>query len=668
MSAPPPRSSRSSRPSLVDAQLLGRLERAFAQMAGPSTLIDAAGLQRALGFRSEYLARRVLLAMDKDGDGVIRRDDFLAGVRALMYGSDRDRLSFAFRLHDDDGDGGIDPHELRRMIALTLAEDDIITDDNVGDELARSLFGAADRNGNGRISFEEFEAVVEGRPELLARMTRHEAMWIAPSEDLLARLETGTSRGFRVRLRRVIENRWVEVGCMALWVIVNMVLFVSGLFGDAPTPGGLWKHLSNAFSTPIAFNAALVLVPVLRRLLTWIRRTPALRHVPVDEAVTFHRILGHTLFGLAVGHGASELVSIATASDVTQQLVRTEVLTGIGWLALFAIMWLFSLAWIRRSGRFELFYFTHLLYIPWFAVAIVHAGSVFFAGGVGVVGLVAEHVIRRRRRNVRAPITRSAAMRSAVTRLEIARPPAFAFSPGDYVFLRVPEIARREWHPFTISSAPESPALTIHVRSLGNWSSALRKRVEDDEALGSTEPIDAYIDGPYGSPSRHIFDSRYAVLIGAGIGVTPFASILESILLRARSGSTVTLKKVHFFWLNRDAYSFEWFASLLSELESQDDKMLLDLHIYMTGGRAGAAAMGLEIARELRREAGKGDLVTGLRAMTHMGQPDFRAILEGIARQHSSAVDVFFCGPLALGRKLRAICLELGLRFREERF
>ncbi len=40
------------------------------------------------------------------------------------------------------------------------------------------------------------------------------------------------------------------------------------------------------------------------------------------------------------------------------------------------------------------------------------------------------------------------------------------------------------------------------------------------------------IDGPYGAPSSHIFRAQHAVLIGAGIGVTPFASILQSIMHR----------------------------------------------------------------------------------------------------------------------------------------
>lgn len=44
---------------------------------------------------------------------------------------------------------------------------------------------------------------------------------------------------------------------------------------------------------------------------------------------------------------------------------------------------------------------------------------------------------------------------SKVTHLVIRRPQNFEFHPGDYVFVRIPQIAKYEWHPFTISSAPE---------------------------------------------------------------------------------------------------------------------------------------------------------------------------------------------------------------------
>lgn len=42
-----------------------------------------------------------------------------------------------------------------------------------------------------------------------------------------------------------------------------------------------------------------------------------------------------------------------------------------------------------------------------------------------------------------------------VTHLLIERPPLFHYRPGDYLYLNVPSIALYEWHPFTISSAPE---------------------------------------------------------------------------------------------------------------------------------------------------------------------------------------------------------------------
>ena len=282
------------------------------------------------------------------------------------------------------------------------------------------------------------------------------------------------------------------------------------------------------------------------------------------------------------------------------------------------------------------------------------------------LGIAIEQALRSRRK----PETRvvaSEALRSGVTRVALARPEGFRFGAGDYVFLRIPAIARREWHPFTISSAPEQSELAFHVRALGNWSAALRARVEAQP----NEPLVAYVDGPYGSPSAPIFQRRFAVLVGAGIGVTPFASVLESIVMRASGASAApsSLERVHFFWLNRDQYSFEWFRELLARLEASDARGLLDVHLCMTNARAGATSLGLELAREVMHAAGRSDLMTGLRTHTHAGQPDWEAMLGAIAKQHAPAkVDVFFCGPPGLARRLRPICARLGMPFHEERF
>jgi predicted ferric reductase len=178
----------------------------------------------------------------------------------------------------------------------------------------------------------------------------------------------------------------------------------------------------------------------------------------------------------------------------------------------------------------------------------------------------------------------------------------------------------------------------------------------------------AHVDGPYGTPSAHIFTSRFAVLVAGGIGITPFASVLESMVLREGSPAT-RLEKAHFIWLNRDQYSFEWFVALLQRLEQSDTQHLLDVHLYMTGARGGATAMGLELARGAMHAAGGTDVVTGLRTATHFGTPDWDALFAGIAREHApDKVDVYFCGPPALGRKVRAIAAKHKMSFREERF
>jgi NADPH oxidase 5 len=657
--------------SAIDAQLLATLERAFASHAGPDARIDAVELQKALGLTSEYLAKRVLIAFDADRDGVIGRDEFIAGVRALLFGTDREKLWFAFRVHDHDGDGSLDAHEVYRMINLSLAENQVVERATQPAEiLARTLFAAADRNRDGRISFDEFEAVVRARPALLEQMTRSEALWIAPNGALLDRLD-GAGRVRSRRARRFFENEWVPAALVALWGVAHAAIFAVSLlrYRGVSVPVGLGR----AFAACLDFDGALILVPVMRRLLTRVRSSWLGRAIPVDDAITFHRIVGHAMFVLALLHTGAFVAAYRVGhagAGVSQLLLHTSRgLTGALLLLVLAVMWVFARSVVRRSRHFELFYFTHLAYVAWLVLAIVHSPRFLLFAGLPIAGFLVEQFLRITRRGVATRALWGQALRSGVTRLDIERPPGFEFSAADYVFVRIPEVARHEWHPFTISSAPENPVLTLHVRTLGNWTTALRRCVEARTASAQPGPLQVYVDGPYGSPSAHIFDSRYAVFIAGGIGVTPFASILESVVLRANGGRLAKLEKVHFFWLNRDQYSFEWFVALLREFERVDQKVLAELHLCMTAGRAGATAMGLELARDIMHAIGRTDIVTGLRTHTHMGPPDWDKMLGYIAAMHAPAqVDVFFCGPPGLAAKLRPVCARTGMTFREERF
>ena len=50
---------------------------------------------------------------------------------------------------------------------------------------------------------------------------------------------------------------------------------------------------------------------------------------------------------------------------------------------------------------------------------------------------------------------------------------------------------------------------------------------------GRLQPV-IRCDGPYGSASEEVFDFNTLMLVGAGIGVTPFASILRSLVARQK--------------------------------------------------------------------------------------------------------------------------------------
>ncbi len=656
-------------------RLVETIERAFDRVAGDDARIDAAHLQKALGLGSEYLAGRVLAQFDADGDGFVSRTEFLQGVQELLLGSDREKLSFAFRLHDHDGDGSIGFDELHRMIAISLAEVDVRPrESQPPDALARALMIAADTNQNGNISFSELEAVVKERPEVMRAMTRAQALWIAPSEEILPPVSGPASPTARAsRWLRFVENRWQTGLWLTLLAAANVALFVwTWMSPPGGVRSGAAMQLARATGACMDLDGALILIPVLRRLLTRVRASFLGRVIPVDEMIELHRLAGHTLFALALVHSAAATAAYLEGHHASPLFLTTTLRggTGLALLAVFAVIWVGASSWVRRSKRFELFYFTHMLYVAWLALAIAHAPGFLPWVGLPLLGLGIEMVARRARRGRQTTIQHLSPLRSGVTRVEIDRPVGFQFSPGDYVFVRIPEIARYEWHPFTISSAPERPGvITLHVRSLGNWSGALRRLAEDREARGDETPIAISVDGPYGSPSAGIFRSRYAILIGAGIGVTPFASILESLIDREEGDAPTVLEKAHFFWLNRDQHSFEWFTELLREIEERDHGDVLDLHLFMTDGRADGTAIALQMAREVTRAWGRGDAVTGLRAMTQFGAPDWKRELREIARSHApEKVEVFFCGPPGLGSKIRRICKDIGIAFYEERF
>lgn len=205
-------------------------------------------------------------------------------------------------------------------------------------------------------------------------------------------------------------------------------------------------------------------------------------------------------------------------------------------------------------------------------------------------------------------------------------------------------------------------------------------------------PMRILIDGPYGSPSSDIFNAEHAVLIAPGIGVTPFASILQAIMIRYQESkhfcpncackfsdgvpkSLMKLKKVDFVWINREQRCFEWFLNLMAQLEITQQELgeaerFLDMHVYVTSAKdkSDMKAIGLQLALDLLHEKSKRDLITGLKTRTQPGRPNWDNFFSEIEKQKKGKVTVFYCGNPEMGRILQQYANKYEFGFKKENF
>ena len=98
------------------------------------------------------------------------------------------------------------------------------------------------------------------------------------------------------------------------------------------------------------------------------------------------------------------------------------------------------------------------MYIPFWILLIFHGPNFWKWFVVPGIVYIIERLIRMiwlQSDRGKTYISSGLLLPSRVTHLVIKRPPHFDYYPGDYVFVNIPAIAKYEWHPFTVSSAPE---------------------------------------------------------------------------------------------------------------------------------------------------------------------------------------------------------------------
>lgn len=172
-------------------------------------------------------------------------------------------------------------------------------------------------------------------------------------------------------------------------------------------------------------------------------------------------------------------------------------------------------------------------------------------------------------------------------------------------------------------------------------------------------------------PFLKVLENEIAVLIGTGIGVTPWASVLKSIWHKRNSpimSAPMRLRRVEFIWICRDTSSFEWFQTLLSSLERQGGSRsseFLRIHTYLTQKLDADTAQNIVL-----NSVGMAvDPLTQLRTGTQYGRPDFpklfatmkdgimdQSYIPGLEGTLRTNVGVYFCGPSSAARGIRKAC------------
>ena len=128
--------------------------------------------------------------------------------------------------------------------------------------------------------------------------------------------------------------------------------------------------------------------------------------------------------------------------------------------------------------------------------------------------------------------------------------------------INCPSVSILQWHPFTVTSAPEESFISIHLRIVGDWTRRFAQRLgvkfdlKTGHACSYAPPPqlpDIFIDGPYGSISENYEKFEVAICIGAGIGQTPFSSILKSMWYSVTHPNvSMKLKKIIYVSISRE--------------------------------------------------------------------------------------------------------------------
>lgn len=105
------------------------------------------------------------------------------------------------------------------------------------------------------------------------------------------------------------------------------------------------------------------------------------------------------------------------------------------------------------------------------------------------------------------------------------------------------------------------------------------------QELLNDEDIPTYLDGPYGAPAEHFKKYEDLIFVAAGVGVTPFSSILISLLYKMRKEKKFKFKSISFYWIQREYGKVDYLNNILEEISKEDKNKLFEINIFITSAQ-----------------------------------------------------------------------------------
>ena len=378
------------------------------------------------------------------------------------------------------------------------------------------------------------------------------------------------------RIEAYFYNHGMEIALGVLYVAINLLLAAQAAsqfteLGGWTTDDDILRWtlpIARAGGRLVTLNCALLLLTGCKYLWTCIRTyvMPILPiGFPIDNIMPkYHRYVALTVIvSGCIIHTLPQIVNYATKSismDADGMRVWTFgdgfaakqlLVTGTLLTIIFSTFFVTTLKCFRKTGTgFRWFWFFHMGGIATaYPLLLIHGTCrghpvfLYFALGPLVLYLFD---IAMRRHNISTTDVLEFIIHEdegqQIAELIIKSPMNFDYTPGQYVELKFPPISNREWHPFTIASAPSEEGddeaekkLVFYIKNSGRWTEALYEYASAFNSSKSNKSTQIHIRGPHGSPAMNYFDYKHIVVIGSGVGATPLLSIWKYLVAKSQN-------------------------------------------------------------------------------------------------------------------------------------